>query len=374
MPNNLNLYEKLIFELLGIALFDTPPQLLINHIVTDKDWLKIYRTAAQQGVQAIVLDGINKVSHIQTPPEKLLLEWIVNSKMIERNYAHQCQVAIELKREFAKEDIEFMVFKGIALAQYYPIPAHREFGDIDLFLFDKHKEGEQLLQKLCKMTALDMSVHSITMYKNVMIENHNAFVSIKRMMGFTERKQKQDELRIDSEIQRLAKEQVAYFEIQNEKFRTLSATANFIYLTYHAAKHLRREIVLRHICDWALFLQKNHDKYDEEMASKVLDNTTFKQMASLMSHLSTQYLGLPNEYIPNWCKEYNNCNLSNKVILNVLRPFPALKHNANSWETLMWKTKRLIKEHWKFRLVYNETKWEHLYKWIWCNITGDKSV
>ena len=92
MPNNLKLYKKLIFELLRVALFDTPPQLLINHIVTDKDWLKIYRTAAQQGVQAIVLDGINKVSHIQTPPEKLLLEWIVNSKMIERNYAHQCQI------------------------------------------------------------------------------------------------------------------------------------------------------------------------------------------------------------------------------------------------------------------------------------------
>lgn len=60
---------------------------------------------------------------------------------------------------FAENGIRLLLLKGLGLSRNYPVPAHRECGDIDIYLFGASDEGDRLL--------LQMGAQPISTFRNI---------------------------------------------------------------------------------------------------------------------------------------------------------------------------------------------------------------
>jgi hypothetical protein len=106
------------------------------------DWQEVLIIAQEQGVDAIVIDGLEVFLSKQPQDssvrqsdkfKQVLFEAIGGLQMIELNYSNHLEALKELSVILSKKDIPFMIMKGFACGQYYPKPEHRPCGDIDIF-------------------------------------------------------------------------------------------------------------------------------------------------------------------------------------------------------------------------------------------------
>ena len=97
------------------------------------DWPKVREIAEQQGLYAVVLDGIEKLPLSSRPPQEILLEWIgeVLQGYEYRFDTYKHSVA-ELASFYNARSFKMMVLKGYACSLEWPKPNHRPCGDIDI--------------------------------------------------------------------------------------------------------------------------------------------------------------------------------------------------------------------------------------------------
>ena len=70
------------------------------------------------------------------------------------------------------------------------------------------------------------------------------------------------------------------------------ATFNAIYLLRHAAVHYQKEgIAVRHLCDWACFLERNGHEIDRQLFHKALNDYRLDRFEALMTAAAVRYLG-----------------------------------------------------------------------------------
>ena len=103
------------------------------------DWPALYRLAANQGVLALAWDGVERavaagdLVQEQLPDRMLKIKWALAVEAIEKRHKRQlaCVQRMDEVLHEARESV--MLFKGVSLAQFYPVPHHRECGDIDIY-------------------------------------------------------------------------------------------------------------------------------------------------------------------------------------------------------------------------------------------------
>lgn len=67
--------------------------------------------------------------------------------------------------------------KGFSIAEYYPNPAFREFGDVDIYSFNQHEKMNNIFGNL-GICIYYSSTHDEFDYEGIHIEYHNNFISI----------------------------------------------------------------------------------------------------------------------------------------------------------------------------------------------------
>lgn len=355
MNKDLNFSERIVLELLKSALWGGEPELDSRIKIEDRVWEEIYVISVTQGVLAIVFEGALKLPEIQYPPEELMLRWSVNVKLVEKRYAFSEDAVLALNNVFADKSVEMLLLKGLSLSMYYPKPAHREYGDIDMYLFGSKSDVDcstlQLFETSTKPVQKGIK-HSLFYYKQMPVEYHVNFLNVNRFRTFFDRKQKEKEIKIETALLNLL--QTEKTEWLDGKVRVPSATFNYIFLACHTAIHFPRGIVLRHLCDWACFLSQNKGRYDEAYIKRVFNNSRFNQFGTLFTGLSIQYLGLSSSCAPDMYIENTNNVLERQIILDILRPFP--KSCSNSiYGDFMWNIDRFFRDHWKYKLIYGDT-------------------
>ncbi len=176
--NELTYPQQLLFALIKLALWNTAPDTTLLDRADDAVWNEVYRLSADQGIHAIVFDGVILLPIELQPSRTIKIAWAANVAAIERRYAQKVEVANDIVNHFTEKGISMLLFKGIGLAQYYPVPQHREFGDIDFYLFDRHEEGNRLLVGLGAVKhKYNIDKHVIFFYKGVPLENHAHFLA-----------------------------------------------------------------------------------------------------------------------------------------------------------------------------------------------------
>ena len=262
--------EDLFFEVVRLAL-GTQDKLSRNP--SKEEWGQIFLMCQQQAIAGVVLDGLERLLAEQRPPQLLLLLWIGDVQHIEVAYSLQCQRAKELRVIFQKIGSLSSVLKGIGFSQYYPVPRHRQGGDIDLWVDGDRKAIMEWLRSQYEIAHVVWHHVDAKIFDDVETEIHfhpgwlyNPIYNKRLQRWFEERKGKQ-------------------FEV-NESLGFAYPTIEFnvVFALVHLYHHLIEEGVgIRHIVDCYYLLKantNNHQELENERISSI-SNTIALQRHTL---------------------------------------------------------------------------------------------
>ena len=355
--------QNILFSSLRVALFGEQIDQALFTSLSEEEWAALFQISGRQGVLAIVYDAVAQLPKELQPPRNIKLKWALSAELIEERYKKQSVLARELAQIYNDKGIKTIVLKGLAISGYYPIPEHRECGDLDCFLVksDNTQQGNALAiningrpescydegNKVAKVVGADVEIgfykHSHIHYKGLMVENH-AFCTAVR--GYHNRKA------LERYLQTLLVDQ-PLTRIGDSHLYRPCADFNALFLTAHSFEHFLSEgIKLRHVLDWAYFLQAEQDNIDWESFYKWCDRMHYTKFADALTVISIKHLGLvvTNEAI------HQHSELADKVLDDIINGNRSI-HNTKS--SKFQKRLMIIRNHifggWKYRELYEKS-------------------
>ncbi len=279
-------YEQMTFALLRASLHERETETAPFRDCTDEEWRQCHRLAVDQGVMALAWDGVTKLPADLQPPLAVKLAWAVAVERYEKRYVHYCRAVDELSRFYAHHGIAVMQMKGVGLSTLYPVPSHREGGDIDIYTYsaDKNrmsdKEANLLADDLMRRKYVDVDTkrtpkHSLFFYKGVPVENHKTFLNVE-LSRTAAQAEKVLRRHLNPQPTVLGSGQVL----------TPSPPFNLLFVAFHAAQHYGNGMTLHHLCDWACLLKH----YGPQLPEGVADRHFLRFVAAL-TLLSDRLLG-----------------------------------------------------------------------------------
>lgn len=333
--------------------------------------------ATEQGVSAIIVDGYEiltlKNREIQgglsaLENKELLLQAIGQVPMIEATYKQHYDALKELGSLLAKADAPFLLMKGFACGQYYPKPYHRACGDIDIYPGDYFEKSNDALKAAGVEVEPYYYRHSASVVNGVMVENHKILCDLRGPRKQTELLEKQ----LEEEGKRSIVEgrEVVIFgtTIKGAKYPT--ANFNALFLPWHVSAHFMFErVTVRHLLDWALFLVHEGNDIDIEMfrEAKKVYTYGYSKFADILTALALKYLRMPEKDIPlqilDDARKSDN-SLVDKVFDYMFVGQPR-ERDDNVWKFRWNNVKRVWKERWKYKEIYNVSTSAFFFYKIW---------
>lgn len=328
------------------------------------DWEEILNIAQDQGVDAIVLDGIEEYQSMfpQNLPssntiefKQVLLESIGNLQMIEFNHSNHLEALMELSDILGGKGIPFLIMKGFACGQYYPNPKHRPCGDIDIYPGDKFDESNKALEESGVEVEPDYYRHTASFIKDVMIENHRVLCDLRGPKKQTQMLEEWLEREANISLKQGKPAMVLNQAIEGGFYPT--ANFNALFLPWHVSAHFVFEkVTLRHLLDWALFLTHEGNGIDESFFHEAKSKFTygFSKVADALTNLSIRYLNIPKDKIPVTITEdalkFDN-QLADRLYEYMFEGEPR-ERDENVWKFRLNNVKRIWQERWKYREYY----------------------
>jgi hypothetical protein len=314
-------------------------------------WSELYRTAAAQGVLAVVWDGVEhliaeeRIPLLQQPPRELRLQWALSIDNIVRRYERQKRLIAQLASFYHAYDIKMMVLKGYGMSLYYPVPSHRECGDIDMWQYGEQERADRLLREMKNVAISEDEHHHTTFTINgVHVENHYDFVNVH---AHTSNKL------IEKELKRLAHENGSVIDVDGSEVYLPSANFNALFLLRHAAAHFAAErINLRHLLDWALFLRHSHDSISWPWLNSFARTMNMHKFLSCINAICVEYFDVPSSVLQGLERDEK---LERRVFNDIMDPEFAESMPAKGVaRRLLFKLRRWWRNRWKHEIVYRE--------------------
>ena len=340
---------EMLFALLRASLHEKKTETLYFVNATEADWNECYHLAKTQGVMALAWDGVLNLPSQLQPYEDLKLKWAIKTEMNEKKYHRYCKVAYEISKLYKFHDISTLHLKGVGLSTLYPIPSHREGGDIDIYTYSANKkmsdfEANTLADTLIIKQGIEMDFekspkHSIFYYKGIPIENHKTFVNVHYY-------------KIAKQTEKLLREQInpQIAKLETGDILIPSAEFNTLFVAFHAAQHIGNGLSIHHLCDWAIIVKHYGLHLPKEITDKKL-NRTILAFTTLCNH----YLGTSVEVKEE--KEFADIIL--RTILHTQYHKRTLPNSKIA--VIIYKTRHFIYRQKIKKKVFNHSFWKSLY-------------
>lgn len=359
--------NRIIPDLLSSSLFGVRSPSLSEERLRSVNWREIFSRARILGVFAIVFDSFKKLSETVRldVDDTTLFNAAAYSKSVEAKYSELQDRLLEVNSAFGDKNIRLFTFKGFQLSSMYPVPEHREFGDVDIWEDCDYAFSEDLLHRLCNSSASEDRDH---LYKGCKIENHQIFTGIKPIVTELITSRRDAKLRVNSILEDLIRSESQTITVKGKNLFAPSATFNFIYLTVHSAAHFEKVLSLRHLTDWACFLYACKGRYDLGVVDFAFEGSSCSTMAKLFTQIAVDYLGLPKEFAPEGYYGVSDSTLCDRIMQDVMNPFPPLPEGSSFSTKVLWHLKRLKAGHWKTALVSGESLFYTVLRWALWNV------
>ena len=354
----LNTSERMLFALLRASLHQKEAELAFFQQVSEEDWKQCYRLAAKQGVMALAWDGIITLPADLQPPRALKLTWGMAVQDYEAKYARYCRTIQELSAFYAEHGIVTVQMKGVGLSSYYPVPAHREGGDIDIFTFsaDKSKmtdaEANRLADELMIQQGVEVELHSYKhsnfYYKGIPIENHKFFLNVEHYPVAVQ---------VNELLKQCLQPQVTDLLEGECSILTPSSAFNTLFLAFHASQHYGSGIALHHLCDWAMLVKRYGLQLPQELTDK-----HFLGAIAAFTQLCNRYLGTEVEVT-------GGKELADEILEEILHSRFPHKEGVpvkGKWNIFIYKTRRFL----YMSKVSNRILYLPLWKRIWKSVVA----
>lgn len=342
--------EQRLFSLLRLALFDSGEDSALFEGMNDGDWQAIYDAALEQGVHAIVYDGVQRLPKELQPDIEIKVQWAYNVSHAEKFYKKQLKAAQTLTDTFKAHNIETVIMKGLSLAALYPTPSHRQFGDIDIYLRGNYEQGNKIMVESGYKVKYDFFVHSEFSVNGINIENHLYFVN--PFVNKTGKKVQESLLTLAAECDKHPIVEGALIP---------NATFSALFFIRHSSWHFAREgIRLRDICDWALFLNKNisEDSIDAQRVIQLLQECGLERYAAILTLIARKYLGLQHSLPFAECDK----ELAERVKDDILGFSNPEKHKKIGFlRAFVWKIRNRRSRKWCYDLVVPDSFWGNIF-------------
>ena len=253
------------------------------------DWKDVKALAEQQGLSAVVLDGIEKLPATSRPPQELLLEWIGESLQNESIYATQQKAAIKMADLFHGNSIRTYVLKGAVIAECYPKPQCRLSSDLDCYLlpeegdFDVWSLGNDLIKAKGFEVLDDFYKNSKFLMSDLTVENHQYFTPFRGNETL-------------KSLERLLQKQIRNDKGEDRMEGTWlyrpPVMTSALFLIEHAYSHFLHEgLAWRMILDWMLFRQKHEKEIDWKQLEAWIDKFGFRKFYDSYHRLGLFLIG-----------------------------------------------------------------------------------
>ena len=272
----MNTIESELLQITSAALFKK--EYTIN---PDMDYVALLDEAERQGVYSLIYPLVS----VAVPPQKA-------AEYMENHYRHLIlNIAVEdshadVHKLMTDNDIEYVTLKGCTSAKYYLEPELRCMGDVDFLV---HREDYDKTVELVKKLGFapnkndDESHHQAFQKDLILWEAHHSLNGLP-----------------DGEIGELCREKLKNIFNTSEMYRKgekqFLITDDYhhgMVMLFHLVEHITTTGVgLRHICDWAVFMNYLGEEKFREMFEKDLKEIGLWKFARIITALCVEYLGL----------------------------------------------------------------------------------
>ena len=356
-----------------------------SNLSESADLAAVKALAAKQGLSAVVLDGLNDVRSKRSDlrcsslQEKILLaEWIGEvHQFYEQRYEQYLQAISDLAKFYNSHGFKMMILKGYACSLDWPKPIHRPCGDIDIWLFGKQEEADDLLEssmfsvqslesgEKVKRIRVDNSHHHHTVFnwKGFMVENHYDFINVHHHRSH---------VGLEQVLKELGKDDTHYVELNGEKVYFPSPNLHAIFLIRHALNHFASiGINLRQVLDWGFFVEKHSSQIDWEWFNRMLTDFHLKDFMNSINAICVEELGFDAKIFPS---VQFNPEIKKRVFNDIIHPEFEAASPKLLIPRLIYKYRRWQGNAWKQRLCYDENRWSAFWGGIWSHLLKPSSI
>ena len=277
MKNNFTENQNILCNLCANVLFDRNVD-LPKEIDVDE----LLKEANQQAVFTTAYTALKKLSFEGDLGEKLLLRSIMKTARVGHDH-------IEIGDILTQNGIEYVLFKGVASAAYYKKTDIRIMGDVDILI---HPEDTEQVHNLL------LNIGYITNEDITKKENH--IVYVRRLNGVCS--VCEVHFKVSTTPDAVAEEFNNCFktvfndkmeiEVSNGRCFVPSHFHHGVILLLHTATHLTKEgIGLRHLCDWAVFVNSFSNDVFVKTFEAPLKQMGLWRFAQLLTLCCQKYLG-----------------------------------------------------------------------------------
>lgn len=310
------------------------------------DWSEIEALALQQGLFAVIIDGVEKLKPEQRPPQELLLQWIGETLQdYEYRYDAYRNTIAEMAGFYNCHGYKMMVLKGYACSLNWPRPEHRPCGDIDIWQFGDYKKADELVSKE-KGIRIDNSHqhHTVFCWNDFSVENHYDFNNVHHHKSSAE---------LEKIFKELGKDDSHYTDVNGERVYIPSPNLHALFLLKHAMTDFAAfYVTLRQLLDWAFFVEKHTNEIDWKWLNGIMEQFHMKEFYNCINAISVEDLGFKASIFNG--VQFNPA-LKDRVIEDILDPKFPREEPKNLVKRLVFKCRRWKGNAWKHELCYKES-------------------
>lgn len=359
---------NILFRLLRAALGDETEVSLPD----DVDWNEVVDLAFDQGVAAMLVDGLDKATktmvrqaHQPTKTKTEELDFLESEELedlryelfgealsCEEDYAKHLEAIRYLADIWASEGLYAFALKGIAFARYYPVPAHRYSCDFDCNVrsregnFPAWEKADQVVKGNGIEVDSSMSKHSRYVVNGISVENHRSIIGVN---GSRKRK------RFDAYLQGLLQPSEENL-LKDAGVYAPCWLFDALFYVEHARVHFIDEegISIKHVLDWMQIRKAPEaDKYREQL-EKDIDRFGLRKFFDALDGVADYVMGVRGEL-----------SEAQKRMLEDILAKKNVRHFDSRLLVYLNILRTLWKNRWKYKL-YSETTflatvWRYVY-------------
>ena len=337
---NTNLHETFLkLVRLGIGHTESTDNTEIKKL-SCAEWGQLKALAEEQGLSAIVLDGLNTdgMDLTDTMPLEMKLEWIGEVLQGESVYAHQRAVAVDVANLFYHNAIRTYVLKGNVISECYQKPNHRVSVDIDCFLlpnkgdFDAWSLGNDLIRAKGFIVNTDFYKNSSFDISGVYIENHQYMTPFRGNARLTS---------FEKLLQNYLRQDKGEDVFEGTHLYRPPVLVTALFLIEHSYSHFLHEgLTWRHVLDWMLFSKKHHDDINWVEFDAFVDEFGFRKFYDVFSRLC--------QYLIGDVQEFNSLSVQEKRMLDDIWAPLDIHETVRGWKGKLALAGNTWRARWKY--------------------------
>lgn len=276
--NDISVTEQTVLDLLATNLFGAD-----RFVVPDFDYGEVWQESYLHAVPLLAFSG-----EIKDAPQDFKAFLRAQFNVIITRNSRRIGEHVFLHKLLTEAGIGYTIIKGFACSLYYSDPLLRLIGDVDFLVNpeDLDRAEELLLKKGFTPVKSTGESHKVFLYKGCRYEMHQEPAGI-------------PDGKIGVMIKEMLKEAVASAHSHTTEFGTINVPDKFhhgLIILLHMCHHLNGEgIGLRHLCDWAVFVDSMSREEFCRLFESTLKSIGLWHFACVLTSLCVKYLGCTPE-------------------------------------------------------------------------------